>query len=114
MNNNIRRKYHFESTHEPYSVKYVEVETNDEALSFTIDNTQTVISYSKGYLLRKNKEMEMMFNFSEKKGYIKLLEVGNSLEFEITESDFSYDGTILHLDFKYILDYEMYVSLSIV
>lgn len=114
MKNIIEKKYHFESTHEPYSIRKINVEINNECYNFFIDNTHTTIDISKQTLLRKNNEMEMLFDFNTKEGSIKLLEVDRTLPFEIIESDLAYENNILHLDFKYIIDQEMFVSISII
>ncbi|MFV0424686.1 MAG: hypothetical protein ACK5K7_03900 [Bacilli bacterium] len=114
MENKIYKKYHFESSHVPYSVRKVEVLNIKNQLRFFIDDFDNTIDLSNQYLLRKNNEMEMLFDFEKSIGYVKLLEVNSNLPFEIIEFDLKYENEILHLDFKYVLDQEVYVSLSII
>lgn len=114
MDNKVTSKYHFESTHEPYTVRKIDVEKKDDKYTYTIDNVVNIIDCNNKSLTRQSDDMEMFFDFNNHSGYVKLLEVNSTLPFEIIEADLKVENSILHLDFKYILDQEMFVSLSIV
>lgn len=114
MQNKNIKKYHFESTHAPYSIKQIEVEITEENIIYNVDNVIHIVNFLEKSLIRKNEEMEMLFDFETSTGYIKLLEVNSNLPFKIVESDLKYENDILHLDFKYILEEEVFVSLSII
>lgn len=114
MNNKVTSKYHFESTHVPYTVSKIEVEITEEKYKYIVDNVLNTIDCINKSLTRQSDDMEMFFDFKNNSGYVKLLEVNSTLPFEIVESDLKVENNILHLDFKYILEEEMFVSLSIV
>ncbi len=109
------RKYHFESTHVPYAVYEVEMKFDNDKFFFTIDNANTEINVATPSLRRENDEMTMFFDFTSNEAYVELKENGAKLTFDILESDLKFEGNVLHLDFKYILDEEeMFTSISIV
>lgn len=114
MKNFIKRKYHFESTHVPYSVKNIEVEKNGGTYTYVVDDVKHILDISARSLIRRNSEMEMLFDFETNQGSVKLIELGNTLPFDIIAADLKVEENVIHLDFKYVLDQEMYVSLSIV
>ncbi len=114
MENTRIRKYCFESTHAPYSVRNIEVSKLTDKLVYEADDVVNTIDIIRQTLVRKNSEMEMLFDFSNMTGYVKLADIGRTLPFEITDADFKVEGEIIHLDFKYIIDQEMFVSISII
>ncbi len=111
----MKKKYHFESTHVPYSVVEIDVEVTSTSYSYTVDGVDTEINTSERFLRRSNGEMEMYFNFKTNEAYVELRENNSKLMFEIVTSDLVVEDSVLHLDFKYILDEEeMFTSISIV
>lgn len=108
------RKYHFESSHVPYSVCELEILFENNTFIFTSEETLTQINLSSNSLRRENDEMTMFFDFESKSAFVELKENQARLAFDILESDMKFENNILHLDFKYILDEEeMFISLSI-
>lgn len=109
------KKYHFESSHVPYSVCDLEVTIYEDKYCYIVDGSETEVNFKSPSLRRENEEMIMVFDFTTNEAFVELKENQSRLCFEVIKSDLKFEDNVLHLDFTYVIDEEeMFTSISIV
>ncbi|MFV0499366.1 MAG: hypothetical protein ACK5NF_04975 [Bacilli bacterium] len=107
------KNYNFKTSYMPFSTREIEIEFKNNKLFYNIDNYNHIIDVDNEIFLRSNNEIEMVFNFQDKTGYLHLVAKDYKLPFEIDDYDLKYNNEILHLDFTYILEDKISVEISI-
>lgn len=115
MNNVIKKRLHFETSHIAYNSSLIDVTYEGDRMSFYENKSLNIIDLSRRKMRRKTEDVIMEFDFSANKGKLELKENAVYLEFDIIESSFKYDNQNLHLNFKYNLgEEETFISIDIV